>query len=357
MPVIASPALRSSRRMAAVTLCGIAAFGLSACGSNAGNGPATASTGAATSTSADAAAATSTGSSPSASAGTAAKGVARAAVQTQQGVAYAATSATQTLDLYLPASDGSKAVPVVVLIHGGAFAMGDSGMETQYAQELVAQGFAVASVNYRLSGEAAYPAGAQDVKAAVRWLRANAATYGFDTAKFAAWGQSAGGWMANMLGATGDQKTIFDDASLGNGDQSSAVQAVVSWFGPTNFATMDTQAKEVTACGSQSQVHGTADSPESRWLGGAVDTSPQTASTNISSYLPGATTLPVWYLAHGDSDCNVPGGQSAELDAALKKAGATQTYVVLKGAGHADPAFDQTQLQPTLAFLKKALAS
>ena len=101
---------------------------------------------------------------------------------------------------------------------------------------------------------------------------------------------------------------------------------------------------------------GSADYPESRWLGGAVDTSSQTASTNISSYLAGATTLPAWYLAHGDSDCNVPGGQSAELDAALQKAGATQTYVVLEGAGHADPMFDQTQLQPTIAFLTTVLA-
>jgi len=277
-------------------------------------------------------------------------------VQTTQGVAYATASASETLDLYLPVSDGSKAVPVVVLIHGGAFQMGDSSMEAGYAQQLVAQGFAIASVNYRLSGEATYPAGAQDVKAAVRWLRAHAAEYGFDTANVAAWGQSAGGWMATMLGATGDQATIFDDAALGNADQSSAVQAVVSWFGPTDFATMDTQSTAVTACGSQSQVHGTANSPESRWLGGAVNTSPQTASTNISAYLAAAKTLPAWYLAHGDSDCNVPGGQSAELDAALKEAGARATYVILEGAGHADPVFDQTQVQPTIAFLKETLA-
>jgi acetyl esterase/lipase len=134
------------------------------------------------------------------------------------------------------------------------------------------------------------------------------------------------------------------------------VQAVVSWFGPTDFATMDEQAQAVTACGSQSQVHGTADSPESRWLGGAVDTSSQTASTNISAYLANAKTLPAWYLAHGDSDCNVPGGQSAELDAALEQVGASSTYVVLEGAGHADPIFDQTQVQPTIAFIKEVLA-
>lgn len=348
MPDISLKAPRSSRRISAVAVCGMALLGLSACGSDSQPATLPASTNVASSAETGTA-------SPSAASGTA-QGIARAAIKTEQGMAYATASPTQTLDLYLPVSDGSKAVPVVVLIHGGAFAMGDSSMESQYAQELAAQGFAAASVNYRLSGEATYPAGAQDVKAAVRWLRANAAEYGFDTAKFGAWGQSAGGWMANMLGATGDQTTLFDDASLGNADQSSAVQAVVSWFGPTNFATMDTQAKDVTACGSRSQVHNTADSPESRWLGEALTSSPQTASTNVSSYLAAAKALPAWYLAHGDSDCNVPGGQSAELDAALKKAGATETYVVLEGAGHADPLFDQTQVQPTIAFLKQTLS-
>ena len=110
---------------------------------------------------------------------------------------------------------------MVLLIHGGAFAGGDASMEAGYAQTLASQGIAAASVNYRLSGEAPYPAGAQDVKAAVRWLRANAAQYGLDPNNIGAWGQSAGGWMANMLGATGDQQTIFDDPALGNADQSS----------------------------------------------------------------------------------------------------------------------------------------
>lgn len=344
-----APVLRTVRsRVGRAAVCGAAVIALSACGASATS-----------STSSAAAAGTPSSSSPSAStsspsaAGSAA-GVARSSVETTTGVAYATSSPTQNLDLYLPVSDGTSAVPVVILIHGGAFQMGDSSMETQYAQQLVQKGFAVASVNYRLSGEAAYPAGAQDVKAAVRWLRANAATYGLDPDRFAAWGQSAGGWMASMLGATGDQATIFDDASLGNADQSSAVQAVVSWFGPSNFATMDEQAAQ-SSCASGSQVHGTADSPESRWLGSAVSSSSLTASTDISAYVAKATTLPAWYLAHGDSDCNVPGGQSAELDAALKKAGATQTYVVLEGAGHADPMFDQTQLEPTIAFLAEQL--
>lgn len=266
-------------------------------------------------------------------------------------VKYADASSTQTIDLYLPSGvDGPT--PVVVLIHGGAFQMGDSSMEAGYAQALVDNGFAVAAVNYRLSGEAAYPAGAQDVKAAVRYLRANAAEYNINPDRVAAWGQSAGGYLANLLGATGDQQTIFDDSSLGNADQSSAVQAVVSWFGPSDFATMDEQAAEVAACAGRAQSHGTADSPESAWLGEAVATSEKTESTDLSGYVATASTLPAWYLAHGDSDCLVPAGQSAELQAALEDAGGDSTYVVLEGAGHMDQAFDSTQLQPTIDFLK-----
>ena len=130
------------------------------------------------------------------------------------------------------------------------------------------------------------------------------------------------------------------------------VQAVVSWFGPSDFATMDEQAAQVQACAGRAQVHGSADSPESRWLGEAVDSSDQTESTNLSSYVATASTLPAWYLAHGDSDCLVPAGQSAQLKDALDDAGATATYEVLEGAGHMDPAFDSTQLEPTIAFLK-----
>ena len=273
----------------------------------------------------------------------------------ETGVPYADLSPSQTLDLYLPA-DTSTPVPLVILIHGGAFAMGDSGMEAGKAQTLVEQGYAVASLNYRLSGEALFPAGAQDVKAAVRFLRANADTYGIDPDRFAAWGSSAGGWLASMLGVTGDQGTIFDDPSLGNADTSSAVQAVVSWFGPTNFTTMDEQAAQVTACAGQAQVHDAASSPESAWLGGALPDVPEvTAQTDLASYLDAATNLPPFYFAHGDADCNVPLGQSQELAAALEQAGAAETVAVIAGAGHADPAIDAQQTDATMAFIGQSL--
>lgn len=271
------------------------------------------------------------------------------------GVPYASTSPSQTLDLYLPvATDG--AVPLVVLIHGGAFAMGDSSMEAQRAQALVDEGFAVASINYRLSGEALFPAGAQDAKAAVRFLRANADEYGIDPDRIGAWGSSAGGWLASMLGVTGDQETVFDDPALGNADVSSAVQAVVSWFGPTDFATMDEHAAEVTACDGQSQAHSVADSPESRWLGGALADVPEvTALTDLGSYVAGAQSVPAFYFAHGDSDCNVPDGQSRDLASALEEAGVAQTVAIVEGAGHADPLIDEEQLVPSIEFLRAAL--
>ena len=338
--------MTSPFRLAAVPLLGVALL-LASCSSDEGGSSATSAT-AAPSTTIDTSTST-TGATESAA------GVERAAAETETAIAYADASPTETLDLYLPESDGTEAVPVVVLLHPGAFQMGDSSMEASYAQALVDRGIAAAAVNYRLSGEATFPAGAQDVKAAVRWLRANAATYGLDPEHVGAWGQSAGGWFANMLGATGDQATVFDDDALGNADESSAVQAVVSWFGPTDFATMDEQAAETNCPAGQAQVHGTADSPESLWLGEAVDTSPATEQTDITAYVADAEVLPSWYLAHGDSDCLVPGGQSAQLNDALEAAGATVTYEVLEGAGHMDPAFDSTQLAPTVDFLEQAL--
>jgi acetyl esterase/lipase len=338
--------------LTALVACGSSVAGLRTTSTSAGSTAiAGAATSAPTSTSGSSSAPSTSNSAGASSGG----GVARTAAQTTKGIAYATVSASETLDLYLPASDGTKAVPVVVLIHGGAFKMGDAGMEASHAQALVAKGIAAVSVNYRLSGEAPFPAGAQDVKAAVRWLRANAATYGLDPTKIGAWGESAGGWMANMLGVTGDQTTVFDDPKLGNADQSSAVQAVVSWFGPTNFATMDAEANQ-TKCTSP-DVHGTADSPESIWLGEAVATSAKAQQTDLAAYAATAQTLPPWYLAHGDSDCQVTPGQSAELKAALEKKNVTVTYQILAGARHADPVFEQTQLVPSVAFLAATLGA
>ena len=149
-------------------------------------------------------------------------------------IAYATTSGTQVLDLYLP--EGNGPFPVVVNIHPGGFFTGDKDMVPGTpGKAMLKAGYAIASINYRLSGEATFPAAVQDAKAAVRFLRANAAKYKLNPDKIAAFGQSAGGNLASMLGTAGDVAE-FDDPSLGNAGVSSRVQAVINWFGPNDFS-------------------------------------------------------------------------------------------------------------------------
>ncbi len=270
-------------------------------------------------------------------------------------VAYASTSDSQVLDIWVP--DGAdEPAPLVIYVHGGAFKMGDKAMVGAKVAPLLEAGYAVASVNYRLSGEALFPAGPQDVKAAVRWLRANADEYGIDPDRFAAWGESAGGNLVSLLGTTGDQDTVLDDPSLGNPGVSSAVQAVVSWFGPTDFLQMDTQSVE-TSCTSP-EVHDAATSPESTYLGSPIQDVPELADqANPIAYVDAAGELPPFSLAHGDADCNVPHPQSEILADALEAAGGAVTLTILPGATHADAQFDGTQLQPAIEFLDEALGA
>jgi acetyl esterase/lipase len=280
------------------------------------------------------------------------------AAQTIKNINYAGTSsASQTLDLLLPAN-ALLPLPLVVRIHGGGFSSGDkAGEETgPAANAILAKGYALASVNYRLSGQALFPAGVQDVKAAVRWLRAHAAEYGLDTDRFASWGESAGGYMAVMLGVTGDQTTVFDDDSLGNPGVSSAVAAVVDWYGPVDLATMDSQqtAHPPASCPTNWLQHTPANSPEGTWLGGALNTpavSAKLSQANLISYIATAKTLPFFIIAQGDDDCQVPYGQSQELADALAKVGNTANLTIIPGYSHGDSRFETTQSAPDLALL------
>ena len=275
---------------------------------------------------------------------------------THANLAYANSSDSQVLDLWLPENSGDT-TPLVIYIHGGAFKSGDKGMVGGKVQPLLDAGFAVASLNYRLSGEALFPAGAQDVKAAVRWLRANADSYGLDPDNFAAWGESAGGNLVSLIGTTGDQSTVLDDPELGNADVSSAVQAVVHWYGPTDFLQMDTQAAAGGGCATP-ESHDPASSPESAWMGAAIQTVPETVQqANPIAYIATAGELPAFSIAHGDADCNVPYQQSQILADALVDAGADAELTILPGAAHADAQFDGTLLAPTIAWLGTVLTS
>src|SRR5579859_7847618 len=134
----------------------------------------------------------------------------------------------QVLDLYMPHAAGP--LPLIVWIHGGAFRMGSKDDPVPVA--MLQQGYAIASLNYRLSQHALFPAQIEDCKAAVRWLRAHAATYGLDPSHIASWGESAGGHLAAMLGTAGHERGFDVGEHL---EYSSRVQAVLDFFGPTDF--------------------------------------------------------------------------------------------------------------------------
>lgn len=246
----------------------------------------------------------------------------------------------QKLDLYLP-KEGTN-LPLIINIHGGAFRAGtkEDGVPLLY----LAQGYAVASINYRLSQHAIFPAQIEDCKAAVRWLRAHAAEYRLDPGRFAAWGSSAGGHLAAMLGTTGDTKEFDVGAHL---DQPSRVQAVVDYVGPTDFLQMDAHRP------ANGMLHDPANSPESQLIGGAIQENKDKAvrANPITYVTPGD---PPFLICHGDADPLVPVHQSILLEAALEKAGVPVTLYTVPGAGHGgfrDPKVPEM----TRAFLAKYL--
>ena len=272
-------------------------------------------------------------------------------------VAYASASSAQKLDIYLPSGNGP--FPVIVAIHGGAFMMGDKASSEMNAQmSAIARGYAVVSINYRLSGEALWPAQINDAKAAVRFLRANAATYKLDPDNIAAWGGSAGGNIASMLGTTGDVAKV-EDMSLGNADQSSRVQAVVDWFGPTDFSAMDAEntASGIASKISNVQTHSGADSPESRLLGGALATVPELVkAADPTTYI--TADDPAFFIEHGTLDGNVPTQQSVNFAAALTKVlgDGKVTIKLIEGAGHGGTQFETADnLELVLDFLDSYL--
>ncbi len=244
----------------------------------------------------------------------------------------------QKLDLYLP-KDGAN-LPLIIYIHGGAFKMGSKseGGPVEY----LAQGYAVASLDYRLSQDAKFPAQIEDCKAAVRWLRAHAGEYRLDPKRFAAWGASAGGHLAAMLGTTGDTKE-FDVGD--NLDQPSRVQAVVDYFGPTDFLQMEAHRPP------NGMPHDAAGSPESELIGGAIQENKDKAAkaSPITYVTPGD---PPFLICHGDADPLVPHHQSELLEAALKKAGVPVTFYTVKGAGHGRFS-DPKVVELTQEFLSK----
>jgi acetyl esterase/lipase len=269
---------------------------------------------------------------------------------------YAYLSAAQKLDIYWP-EDGDGPFPVIVSIHGGAF-MGGDKRDVQLTPMLRAlkRGYCVVGVNYRMSGEAKFPALIHDIKAAIRWIRANAKEYLFDPERIATWGGSAGGYQSLMAGVSADVPEL-DDPSLGNADQPCHVQAAVDWFGPTDFLKMDEQLMESGMAPDAGEEHSGSHSPESLLLGKQITLIPKVVrSANPETYIH--PNLPPFFIQHGTKDNTVPHQQSVNFAAKVREICGSDRVALelLEGARHGDPMFETTDnLKKVFEFLDKCL--
>jgi acetyl esterase/lipase len=279
------------------------------------------------------------------------------------------------LDLYLPPRAGVN-LPVVLFLHGGGWALGDRKLtapafgdwDPGFFDRIVAAGFAVASIDYRLTGEAVFPAQLHDAKAAVRWLRRHAAEYGFDGSRIVAWGTSAGGHLAALLGLTGDSGDPHLEGSVREPGPpgppqpqtgppaSSAVAAVIDWYGPADLLAL---APVTAPPGGGPTEHDSPRSPEGALIGAQVSTHPELAkAASPRSYVHAGA--PPFQIKHGVADQGVPVGQSQALAAALADAGVSVEAEWVDGADHmwigASPEQVEAIFASSLDFARKVTA-
>ena len=210
-------------------------------------------------------------------------------------------------------------------IHGGAWLGGDKNQCP--ALFLLRDGFAVASINYRLSHHATFPAKSHSCKAAIRWLRAHADEYQLDADHFGVWGASAGGHLVALMGTAGDIEEL--EGELGTTDVSSRVQAVCDFFGPSDFPNVTP-----STCTEISRLdHAAADSPEAKLIGGAISEMPDEAIA-VSPVTYVTEDDPPFLIVHGDADPIVPFLQSQVLHDALVAAEVESELITIEGGGH-----------------------
>jgi acetyl esterase/lipase len=238
------------------------------------------------------------------------------------------------LDLQVPKTPGKK--PLVVYITGGGFSIDDKSANLDQRTYVAEQGYVVASIEYRVIGNGAiYKDSVADVKSAIRYLRAHADQYDINTSQVAVWGQSAGGYLAAMTGVT-NGLTQFEDS--GNPGQSSAVQAVVDEFGPSDLSNVasdyDTAAQKANYAAGDSLaqfVFGPGTKLSVRDDPAAV------VPTNPVTYV--SSSSPPFVLLHGSADQLVSPSQTLILHTALRAKGVDSTRYVVKGANHGDLTF------------------
>ncbi|MFO1066071.1 MAG: alpha/beta hydrolase [Pirellulales bacterium] len=238
----------------------------------------------------------------------------------------------QRLDIYYPEQAPPQPLPLIVHIHGGGW-MGGSKYPCD-VRKMAAQGYVVASVEYRFSQKAKFPAQIQDCQAAIRWLRANAERYHINPQKVGVIGGSAGGHLSALVGVTGDKKVF--PAIGGNEDMSDAVQCVCDIFGPKNFASVIEQAESDKNVKNIFKFNTPSD-PYSELIGARLDDKEKTAAVSPITYVD--KNSPPTLILHGTHDTLVPFAQSEEFEAAMKKNGAPVWLQKFPGAGHGGGAF------------------
>ena len=218
-----------------------------------------------------------------------------------------------------------KPLPVIAYIHGGAWRAGskDGGLNRLHGYLKTGQ-YAGVTIGYRLSQHAKWPAQIHDCKAAIRWIRVNAKKYNLDANRIAVHGTSAGGHLVAMLGTSAGVEAM--DGPIGpHTDQSTRVQCVIDYYGPTNFLRMNDFESRID--------HDAADSPESQLIGGAIQENKKRALTaDPISYVDKGDAP--FLIMHGTKDILVPYNQSVLLHNALKKAGVRSALLTVDGGGH-----------------------
>ena len=266
------------------------------------------------------------------------------------------------LDLYLPANPIRRPVPVIVFLHGGGWSGGTRTTGPDFKRYFAQDGFAMASIEYRLTPAITFPANVEDVRTAVRWLKANAAAHGLAADRICLWGSSAGAHLATVAALA--PPGTFEGAD--NLNQTSAVRCVLDGYGPTQFDRMDAQTEQERATlqkpvvtinvgggrggergaggppaagarggpGGRGPVpHDDPASPESRLLGAAVQTVPdRVREASPITYV--GRSAPPFLIMHGLADGSVPHGQSVLLYEALKAAGSEVTLRLVDGLPH-----------------------
>lgn len=293
--------------------------------------------------------------------------------KTYEKIPYASVSESDYLDLYVPSTESGKKPPLLVLIHGGGFSTNDSQSRQAVLmyQDMRAAGYACATVNYRLSGEAKYPSSVNDCAAAVRFLKANADTYGYDVSKVAVWGESAGGYLASMVALSDDadyHAVPFIGEDLHPG-VTSEVDALVDYYGCIDFDKFTSDFDTLNISPMLLNMVGSYDKEErddafvNRYLGKKISELSEEEKDEIlltrkiaKKGIPNKN-LDV-YISHGTIDITVPILQSVRFydDLSDNLGEGRVEYHPVKNLKHADDRFyTHEALEPLREFLAKNL--